>query len=205
MASFSGSRPFERIAIKMATSGRGDIASLRDENERLRVQLKSCDLSRRRAERQTVELQTRVHQAEAAAAEQLRLKEAEWMAEYDCNVQALLKIIEHHEDEKTQLKVEVQELQAAAVVPPSVTTMTRSTQTEMPRPVKGVQRRNSVRFATEEDDAASDNEERIAIDAKAKSDIARMQVRFWRGGAGPTVSSDTLCFCSTYLSNSKFH
>ncbi|KAG7383852.1 hypothetical protein PHYPSEUDO_003272 [Phytophthora pseudosyringae] len=154
-----------------------DVVSLLDENQRLRVRLKSCDVARRRAERQLAELQVRVHQAEIVAAQERRRKEAEWMAEYDSSVQALLKIVQHHEDETKQLEAEVKRLRAAtAVVPPSITKMTRSAQTEAPRPVKVAPRRNSVHFAKEEE-AVSGKEERPVVDAKTKASIARMQVR----------------------------
>ncbi|KAG3117358.1 hypothetical protein PI124_g4158 [Phytophthora idaei] len=156
---------------------RRDVASLVDENQRLRAQLKRCDMARQQAERQVAEL----HQAETAVAQQLRQKEAEWMAEYDRSVQALLKIIKHHEDENEQLKTEVKRLRAAAaaaVVPPSITKMTRSTQTETPGPVKVAMRRNSVRFAREEEGIALNKEGNPSVDAKTKASIARMQQLF---------------------------
>ncbi|KAG6583216.1 Bardet-Biedl syndrome 7 protein [Phytophthora cinnamomi] len=152
-------------------------ASLLEENQSLRVQLKSFDEARRRAEQQVAELRGRAHQAEVAAAQHLRCKEAEWMAEYDRGVQALLKIIQHHESETAQLRAEVGKLRATVVVvPPSITKMTRATQTDNGRPTKAMTRRNSVRFAPNENDSAVDKEESWGIDPKTKRDIARMQV-----------------------------
>ncbi|ETI51868.1 hypothetical protein L917_04594 [Phytophthora nicotianae] len=158
---------------------RRDIASLLDENKRLRVQLKRCDMARQEAERQVVELQAYAHRAETSMAQQLRLKETEWMAEYDRSVHALLKIIQYHEDEKAQLKAEVEQLSAtAAVAPPSITKMTRSTQTETFEPAKVAIRRNSVRFAKETGDMALKKEDKPFVDAKVKASIARMQQLF---------------------------
>ncbi|EGZ11764.1 hypothetical protein PHYSODRAFT_437329, partial [Phytophthora sojae] len=118
---------------------------------------------------------------------QLRRKEAEWMAEYDRGVQALLKIVQHHESETAQLKAEVEKLRtAAAVVPPSITKMTRATQTESARPVRATPRRNSVRFAPNEDCAVTDKEE---VDPRTKIKIARMQVNSTQTEEIPVLAS----------------
>ncbi|EEY53760.1 uncharacterized protein PITG_20044 [Phytophthora infestans T30-4] len=107
---------------------------------------------------------------------QLHRKETEWMAEYDGSVKALLGIIKYHEDETKQLKMEVKRLKAAAaVVPPSITRMARSTQTETLGSMKAAMRRNNVRFAKDEDDVATNKVERLSADAKTKASIARMQ------------------------------
>jgi phosphoribosylanthranilate isomerase len=144
------------------------MAALLEENQRLRAQWKSCEYRRQCAEQRAEELQSCVQQAEAA----VRQKEAQWMAEFDRSVQALLQIIQHHEDEKTQLQKEVARLRAeaatATVAPAPITKMTRCTQTEKPR-------RNSVRFAKEEDEEVSEKE-RPAIDAEALHRLSRMQV-----------------------------
>ncbi|KAG1689504.1 hypothetical protein DVH05_002173 [Phytophthora capsici] len=134
---------------------RGDkVASLLDENQRLRARLKRCDEARQEAERQIEELQRRV-----------RRKESEWMAEYDKHVQALLEIIKYNEEEKKQLKEsEERWRKAAEAVPPLVTKCTRSSQTETPLRAEKL---SSVRFA---------EEERPSVDAKTKVKIARMQV-----------------------------
>ncbi|POM68170.1 Hypothetical protein PHPALM_15704 [Phytophthora palmivora] len=140
--------------------------SLRDENQRLRAQLKNCDLNYQRVEQQIAELQSRMCKAEAEAARQLRLKEAEWMAEYDRSVQALLKIVQHHENEEMQLRAEVERLrEVAATISPAITKITRSTQTE--ETSKQVLKRNSVTFAK------VDKED---VDIRAKSNFTRMQV-----------------------------
>ncbi|KAK1931773.1 hypothetical protein P3T76_012705 [Phytophthora citrophthora] len=136
------------------------VASLLDENQRLRAQLKRCDVARQQAERQVEELQSRV-----------RRKETEWMAEYDQNVQALLEIIKHNEEEKEQLKESVETWRKAAeAAAPVMIKVTRSSQTETSlRLEKTAQKTNSVRFAQEK-------EERPSVDAKTKVNIARMQV-----------------------------
>ncbi|KAL3662827.1 hypothetical protein V7S43_012229 [Phytophthora oleae] len=118
-------------------------------------------MARQQTERQIEELQSRV-----------RRKEAEWMAEYDRNVHALLEIIKHNEEEKEQLKAGVERWKAAAeAVPPPISKMTRSSQTETPlRPEKTALRTNSVRFAKDEKVSS--------VDAKTKANIARMQLLF---------------------------
>ncbi|KAF4029540.1 hypothetical protein GN244_ATG18722 [Phytophthora infestans] len=154
------------------------IASLLDENHRLRVELKKFEVARQQSEIHIAELQVRTTQAETAMALQLHRKETEWMAEYDGSVKALLGIIKYHEDETKQLKMEVKRLKAAAaVVPPSITRMARSTQTETLGSMKAAMRRNNVRFAKDEDDVATNKVERLSADAKTKASIARMQVR----------------------------
>ncbi|OWZ10959.1 hypothetical protein PHMEG_00016092 [Phytophthora megakarya] len=116
-----------------------------------------------------------MRQAEADAARQLRLKEAEWMAEYDRSVQALLKIVQHHEDEKAQLRAEVEKLrELAAAIPSSITKMTRSTQTEIPKQVLVTPKKSCVRFATE-CETVSGKEDVVCVDVKTKNNIARMQ------------------------------
>ncbi|KAE9050774.1 hypothetical protein PR001_g2092 [Phytophthora rubi] len=167
--------PIASLRAQSPTMAARTFASLLDENRKLRAQLKSFDEARRRTEQQVAELRGRLHQAEVAAAQQLRRKEAQWMAEYDSGVQALLKIIQHHEGETVQLKAEVDKLRAAAaVVPPSITKMTRAAQTES----AGPHTRNSVRFASNEDCAVSHKEESKYIDPKTKLHIARMQHLF---------------------------
>ncbi|KAE9334095.1 hypothetical protein PF008_g14134 [Phytophthora fragariae] len=167
--------PIASLRAQLPTMVASTFASLLDENRKLRAQLKSFDEARRRTEQQVAELRGRLHQAEVAAAQQLRRKEAQWMAEYDRGVQALLKIVQHHEGETVQLKLEVDKLRAAAaVVPPSITKMTRAAQTESARP----HTRNSVRFESNEDCAASHKEESEYIDPKTKIHIARMQHLF---------------------------
>ncbi|KAL4172313.1 hypothetical protein KRP22_007477 [Phytophthora ramorum] len=175
---------------------RSSVASLLEENRQLRVQLERSDLARRRVEGQVTEMQRRVSFAETTAAQQLRLKEGEWMAEYDRSVQALLMIIKHHEEEMARVEMEVQQLRAAAGDIPSPTTkMTRSTQTEVLRPTTS--RRNSVRFAEEEDGTTLEKEERAYIDAKAKSNLVRMQVSCAGGRAAESTTSDEMCACFT--------
>ncbi|GMF09924.1 unnamed protein product [Phytophthora lilii] len=98
------------------------------------------------------------------------------MAEYDRGVQALLRIVQHHEDENARLRAEVETLRAAA--PPPVARTARATQTEKLRPRKDLPRRNAVRFAEEDESTSSDPEERARRDEKAKGDFARMQSLF---------------------------
>ncbi|RLN50640.1 hypothetical protein BBJ28_00003963 [Nothophytophthora sp. Chile5] len=119
-------------------ASRSDLTPLLEENQRLRTQLQAAEVAYQRVHRCNAVLERRIQQAEAAAEQlnthQIRQKEADWMAEYDRNVQALLQIIHHHEEARAALEAEVVQLEAAAeMIPPAPKRATQATQTERPR------------------------------------------------------------------------
>ncbi|RLN47199.1 hypothetical protein BBJ28_00004140 [Nothophytophthora sp. Chile5] len=119
-------------------ASRSDLAPLLEENQRLRTQLQVAEAACRRVHQRNAVLERRIQQTETAAehlnALQIRQTEADWMAEYDRNVQALLRIIHHHEEARAALEAEVVQFKAAAeMIPPAPKRATQATQTERPR------------------------------------------------------------------------
>ncbi|CEG40350.1 uncharacterized protein PHALS_10554 [Plasmopara halstedii] len=146
---------------------------------RLKMQLKRCDTARLEAECQIADLQAHAHQVKAAVAQQLQVMEAKYLIEFDHSVQALLKIIKHHEMENEKLKAEMERLRtAASAVSPPITKVTQSTQTKTFIPLQNALKKNSVRFEAE-NDLASNEKISLSVDLKAKaSSTARMQQLF---------------------------
>lgn len=103
------------------------------------------------------------------------------MIEFDHSVQALLKILKHHEEENEQLKEKVHRLSvAAAVAPPPITKITRSTQTKTLKSMNVAFRSDSV-CSDKANDVASTLKDASSVEVKAKaSSNARMQQLFER-------------------------